>query len=136
MLLDTHVLVWFVEGENRLGEGARSLVNQAGGAGKLLVSAITPWEIALLTRKQKIELSRPVDRWISTVLERGGPTIAPLEPAIALDSVMLPGNFHSDPADRIIVATARYREVPLLTGDRAILGYAAKGYLQAIDARL
>lgn len=136
MLLDTHVLVWFVEGDSKLGDHARRRIMEAAEFGGILISAITPWEIALLARKQKIELSRPVRSWIATVLETGGPVIAPLAPEIALDSVMLPGDLHNDPADRIIIATARHHDVPLLTVDRAILAYAAEGHVGAIDARL
>ncbi|WP_244447887.1 PIN domain-containing protein [Neorhizobium vignae] len=60
----------------------------------------------------------------------------PLEPAIAVESVRLPGGFHNDPADRIIAATARHLGVPLLTADEAIRAYSTLGYLNAIDARV
>ena len=67
-------------------------------------------------------------------LDLPGLVLAPIEPAIAVDSVRLPGRFHADPADRMIVATARRCGVPLVTADRAILSYAANGRLLAVDA--
>lgn len=60
--------------------------------------------------------------------------LAPIEPQIAIDSVRLPEEFHADPADRIIVATARHFDITLVSADQAILSYAAKGYVRAVDA--
>ena len=72
--------------------------------------------------------------WIRAVFQTPGIDLMPIEPAIAIDSVRLPGNFHADPADRLIIATARRWGAPLLTADNAILAYGAEGHVQAIDA--
>ena len=72
--------------------------------------------------------------WIDTALDLPGVHLIPIEPAIATDSVRLPGSFHADPADRFIVATARYCGAPLLTADGAIRKYAAGGHARVIDA--
>ena len=81
-----------------------------------------------------MRLALEVGAWMETLLGARGIDLLPIEPAIALDSVRLPGDFHADPADRLIVATARYWRAPLLTADRAILDYAADGHMQAMDA--
>jgi PIN domain nuclease of toxin-antitoxin system len=135
IVLDTHVFVWTLQDDAKLGPQARTLIDkQIHDA--VLVPAITIWEIALLVRKGRLGLASDMTRWVSQALDLPGVFLAPLEPSISIDSVMLPGDFHNDPADRLIVATARYHEVPLLTVDRAILDYADAGHVQAIDAAL
>ena len=134
ILLDTHVFVWTVHGDRHLGPCARAAVEEAASTDGVLVSAITPWEIAFLVEKGRLRLGREVGAWLEAALGLPGIVPAPIEPAIAVDSTRLPGDFHADPADRLIVATSRHRGVPLLTADRAILFYAAKGHLHAVDA--
>lgn len=134
ILLDTHVLVWLVEDDGRLGPGARSQLERTRDAEGLGVSAITPWEIAMLVAKGRLHLALEVGVWVDRALSLPGVALLPIEPAIAVDSVRLPGEFHADPADRLIVATARHWPATLLTGDKAILRYAAGGHFDAIDA--
>ena len=134
ILLDTHAFVWAVGGDPQLGPRARAAIDEAARTDGILVSAITPWEIALLVEKGRLRLGHEVGAWIEAALDLPGFVLAPIEPAIAVDSVRLPGRFHADPADRMIVATARRRGVPLVTADRAILSYAANGHLLALDA--
>ncbi|MCY3671243.1 MAG: type II toxin-antitoxin system VapC family toxin [Alphaproteobacteria bacterium] len=134
ILLDTHAFVWTVGGDRRLGPRARAAIEEAASGEGVLVSAITPWEVALLVGKGRLRLGREVGAWLEAALALPGMVLAPIEPAIAVDSTRLPGDFHADPADRLIVATSRHRGVPLLTADRAILSYAANGYLHALDA--
>ena len=134
IVLDTHALIWAVNNDPRLGTEARAALADAAQSGRAAVSAITPWEIALLVERERLRLGRDVAAWIDAVLALPGVGLVPIEPAIAVDSVRLPGAFHADPADRLIVATARCCGAPLLTADRAILDYAAAGYLGAIDA--
>ena len=99
------------------------------------VSAITPWEIALLSERGRSRLDRDVGEWIDAALTVPGISLLPIEPEIAIGSVRLPGSFPGAPADRFIVATARHHGVPLLTADRKILAYGAEGTLQTLDAR-
>ena len=134
ILLDTHVLVWSVDGHPRLGVAAGARIEETRRTDRVGVSAMTPWEIALLVEKGRLRLAMEVAAWMETVLGAQGIDLLPIEPAIALDSVRLPGGFHADPVDRLIVATARHWGVPLLTADRTILAYAADGHVQAIDA--
>lgn len=133
ILIDTHVLVWLMTRDDHLGPKARHAVDTKG-PGEVLVSAITPWEVAMLDQKKRLTLGRDVGRWLADALGHPRISLVPLEPEISVASVRLPGNFHGDPADRIIVATARHLGVPLLTVDRPILAYATQGYVQAIDA--
>ena len=134
ILLDTHVLVWAVEGHQRLGAAAGAMIEEARRADRVGISAITPWEITLLVEKGRLRLALEVGAWTETVLGARSIDLLPIAPAIALDSVRLPGSFHADSTDRLIVATARHWRAPLLTADYAILDYAASGHVQAIDA--
>ena len=134
IILDTHVLIWTVDADARLGPAARTAIAEAALKESVGISAITPWEIALLSEKGRLRLNRDVGAWIDAALGLPGIRLAPILPAIAVDSVRLPGMFHADPADRLIVATARHHGAPLLTADRAILEYAAGGHVSVIDA--
>lgn len=136
IVLDTHVLVWALIDDPRLGPVARAAIDEATAANGALVSAITPWEIAMLVAKGRLALGQDTAVWIETALATPGLRLAPIEPDIAVDSMQLPEPFHADPADRFIVATARRTGAMLLTADRAILAYAAAGHVRAADAGL
>ena len=135
MLLDTHALIWMVEGDARLGNNARVAVDEERAGDGVLVSPISAWEAAMLVRKGQLALRRPVTDWFDLVLAAPGFRLAIITTAIGADAGGLPRPLHGDPADRLIVATARALGCPLLTADRAILDYAALGHVQAIDAR-
>ena len=134
IVLDTHVLLWAMNDERRLGPEARAAIAEAGQSDDIGISAITLWEIALLTERGRLRLAQEVCAWIRAVLALPGVRLLPIEPAIAADSVRLPGTFRADPADRLIIATARQCGAPLLTPDFAILSYAAGGHVQTVDA--
>ena len=134
IVLDTHVLIWAVDSDGRLGRTARAAIEEGERADGIAVSAITPWEITLLAEKGRLRLGSDAAVWIATALDLHGVHLVPIEAAIAIDSVRLPGSFHADPADRFIVATARYCRAPLLTADGAILENAAGGHVRVIDA--
>ena len=134
IVLDTHVLVWAVEDERRLGADARAAIAAAGDSDDIGISAITPWEIALLAERGRLRLAQEVGAWIRAVLALPGIKLLPIDPATATDSARLPGTFRADPADRLIIATARQCGAPLLTADFAILSYSTGGHVQTIDA--
>lgn len=100
------------------------------------MSVISFWEIAMLVDKNRLALHDGLTIWATEVLERPGVRLAQIDPATALDAGSLPGDIHGDPADRIIVATARALGCPLLTSDERILAYAEAGHVSAVDARL
>jgi len=106
---------------------------EAAADGGLLVSIISVWEIALLVSRGKVALPLSVSDWVQLALSRpelrlGGLT----RPSLVLDSVNLPGEFHGDPADRFLVATARAHRARLATHDRKILEYAGAGHVQIL----
>ncbi len=137
LLLDTHVWIWLLEGvQGSLSARAMELLNRSSTHGRLLVSVISVWEVAILVTKRRISLTQPLDLWVSAGLSAPGVRLAPLTPEIAIESTRLPGVLHGDPADRIMIATARAMAASLMTCDRAILGYANAGHLQAFDARV
>ncbi len=88
----------------------------------------------MLVEKGRLHLGQDVRVWIENSLVLPGIYLAPIEPVIAIDSVRLPGEFHADPADRFIIATARYYNTSLITADSAILSYSTLGNVQAVDA--
>ena len=133
IVIDTHVLVWALDDDGRLGPKSRILIDQSE---TILLAAISIWEIALLVKKSRLILKKDLAEWVKEALALPSLRLAPLNPAIALDSVTLPGEFHNDSADRIIIATARHHEVPLLTIDRAILDYGRSGNVAVVDASL
>lgn len=136
IVLDTHAFIWALEDQPRLGPEARNLVNRYSEDNSFGVSAITPWEIALLVEKGRLGLNRDAGGWIEEALSHPRTRLLTIEPKIAIESVRLPGKFHSDPADRFIIATARHWDAPLLTADPAILSYGTSGHLRVIDAQL
>lgn len=131
VLLDTHALVWLLEGNERLGSTSRDLINVAASSSVLFVSAITPWEIAMLVSKNRLTLAQDVGEWLHDALSLPGIRLEPLSVEVSVGSTRLPGEFHADPADRIIVATARHLGAVLITEDKLILGYAAQGLVKA-----
>ena len=135
LLLDTHVLVWYMEGSKKIGRSAQTAVEEAAQSDAALVSAITPWEIALLVSKGRLKLGADIMDWLRDVLASPGLHIAPLEPKIAVASNRFPFDIHADPADRIIVATARHLGATLVTADQALLALAKKGHFRTLDAQ-
>jgi PIN domain nuclease of toxin-antitoxin system len=132
ILLDTHALLWLAEDDAKLGRHARIAI-QAEEARR--TSAMTYWEVAMLSRKGRVGVAMPVRRSLDELLDVAGIKAVPVTAAIAADAGALPSPIHGDPADRIIIATARALGCPLVTSDRKILDYAAQGHLQAVDAR-
>lgn len=134
MLLDTHAFLWMIEDHPRLGAATARALNRAAREDRIAISAITPWEIALLASKQRIDLQRDVMGWMHDALALPGLHLVPLEPEIALESTRLPFEVHPDPADRMLVATARYLGATFVTADGALLKLAGKGHFKAMDA--
>jgi PIN domain nuclease of toxin-antitoxin system len=132
LLLDTHVLVWMLEGSSRISHAVRAQLKEAAHEDQLLVSAITPWEIALLNVKGRLKLTREVSDWLDAALALPGIHLEPLSPAIAAASTRLPGEIHGDPADLILVATARHVDAVLVTADQQLLDYAAQGFVKCM----
>ncbi len=121
-LLDTHALIWAVDSPPLLSAKCRRIMLDAANH-PLGVSAISLWEIAHKAATGKLQLSQPVADWIAAAARPPFVTVVPLDERVAVESAQLPGSFHKDPADRIIVATARSHGLILLTKDQEIRGY-------------
>src|SRR5205085_989335 len=96
-------------------------IEEAGARGNLLLCSISIWELAMLVAKGRITLQTPLLEWVREALKTPGLSLVHLTPEIAVESTRLPGSFHGDPADRIIVASARETGSMILTRDRGIL---------------
>lgn len=123
IVLDTHIWIWWMNGDPRFTSAMERIVNEHQGEG-IGISAISFWEVAQLVKRNRIAVSMDAETWIRTALSAPGVVPIDLSPAIAVESVNLPGQFHRDPADQMIVATARVLNCPLLTADARILAYA------------
>ena len=132
ILLDTHPLIWFTQGDKALGSNAQGIIQSAIDSDEALVSPITFWETAMLARKGRVGLGRSVQDWAQAILGNGV-KVAEISPHIAMGAGDLPEDIHGDPADRLIIATARALGCPLVTADRQILSY--EGHVAVVDAR-
>lgn len=120
-LLDTHVLIWWLQGDGPLSSAQQRVLDAADRDSPLRVSDISLWEIATLHSLGRIRLTLPLRDWLEKatappLVRRHG-----ISPAIAAEVAALPDSFHRDPADRILVATARILGATLLTQDRHIV---------------
>lgn len=120
-LLDTHVLLWWVNGDPRLSSEQLRILEQAGEDSPLWVSDISLWEIATLASLKRIELEVPLRDWLERATAAPLVQRLPISPAVAAEVASLPPDFHRDPADRIIVASARVVGATLLTQDQRII---------------
>ncbi len=123
IILDTHVWVWWVHGDAQITETQKKVIldNETNIIG---VSAISLWEIAKLVKVKRLSLPITPEEWFEKALKYPGIEVLPITPAVAIKSANLPGDFHEDPADQIIVATARVFDCPLVTSDEKIIHYS------------
>jgi PIN domain nuclease of toxin-antitoxin system len=132
LLLDTCAAIWITENEE-LSDGAVEAMDLAYREKvAVFVSPITAWERALLSVSGRMASPIQPLAWFERLARDAKLAIAPLTPAILIESWFLPGRIHRDPADRIIVATARVHGLTILTRDREILAYADKGHVAAL----
>ena len=122
IVLDTHVWWWTISEPAQLSRKARQLITKMPPEQRAIAS-ISIWEFAMMVTRGRIELTISPDEWLDYAINKTGLTILELNSKIALESCNLPGNFHKDPADRIIVATARVSQSQLITKDQKIIEY-------------
>ena len=125
ILLDTHVLVWFVSNPEFLSPNALAAIDDAMDRKTAFISSISIWEIALLVKHQRIMLDMALDTWIGKVEDLSFFSFVPVNNKIAYRSVDLPEPFHKDPADRIIVATALELGAAIISKDEKVRRYTA-----------
>ena len=124
IVLDTHALVWWVNGSESLSANARQVINDTlASDGEVLISSISAWEIAMLISNGRLILSMDVESWLDEVSQIDGVRFVPVNNEIGIKSTTLPGEFHKDLADRMIVATAREFAVPIVTADEKMIQY-------------
>jgi PIN domain nuclease of toxin-antitoxin system len=122
IVIDTHIWYWWVQAPNLLTAAQQDAIT-AHTNDIMGVSAISCWEVAKRVAQGKMQLSRSINDWMPLALRFPGIHLLPLTPQISIASTQLPGSFHKDPADQIIVATARAYDCPLVTSDDKIRQY-------------
>ncbi len=132
LLIDTHVALWMMD--DTLSKTAVDALTRSYNRGmSTYVSPITAWEIGTIARKGRFRSKLPPQRWFDELIAAPGMKLAELTAGVLLESQLLPGPIHDDPADRIIAATAREYGFVVMTRDQALLDYAAQGYLAALE---
>lgn len=134
LLLDTCAVIFRAEGRP-MTKASMSAIDRAAAASSVFISPVSAWEIGLLTqagRARRLELGMDPQTWFARVMSEAGAVEAPLTFEIAIASTRLPGEFHRDPADRFLIATARALNVPIVTRDDEIEAYAKAGHVKLI----
>jgi len=135
ILLDTHCWIWIQFGQvEKFARTARATIEKAARRNALRVSVISVWEIGMLESKGRLELKMNCSEWIQQALATPGLSLVPLSPEVAVESSRLPGRFHGDPADRILVATARIFGLDLMTKDDRLLEYGRQRHIRIVPA--
>ena len=133
LLLDTHVWLWYSSGNaERLRTAQVKKLDAARNNDGLVVSAISVWEVAMLSVRGRIQLAVPLRDWVETACRVPGIGLVPLDADAATESALLPGVLHGDPADRFLIATARTKGCVLATHDEQIVAYAKLGFIRVL----
>ena len=134
VLLDTNAVIRFAS-RAPMAKGAIAAIDAARAAGRLYVSPVSAWEIGLLSRPRRakpLHFAPDPKTWFARFMAQSGVREAPCTADVAIDSSYLPGAPPNDPADRLLIATARHLNVRLVTRDREIIAYARAGYIRAM----
>ncbi|RWG57608.1 MAG: type II toxin-antitoxin system VapC family toxin [Mesorhizobium sp.] len=131
LLLDTCAVIWISQDEP-IADAATTAISKAPQSGTLNVSVMSAWEMGMLVSKGRLPSTKTPDRWFDEFVEAAAVTVEGVTPRILIAASYLPGVVHSDPMDRILIATARERDLTIVTRDKAILAYAAQGHVRAI----
>ena len=123
IFLDTHVWWWSLTEPENLSKTAIKTIRQTNTDHRM-ISSISIWEFAMMVIKKRISLKMPAAKWLSRAINETGLGVIEISPEIAIDACSLPGQFHKDPTDRLIVATARVNNLRLLTKDQKMLEYS------------
>jgi PIN domain nuclease of toxin-antitoxin system len=132
VVLDTNALLWLLERNARIGPRAVEQIDDALRESRVMISAASVWEVAVLVAKNRIVLEKSLDQWRIDAFQLGIEEV-PLDGEVAIEAVAL-ADLHPDPADRFIVATAIREGATLVTSDARLLAW--KGPLARIDARV
>jgi PIN domain nuclease of toxin-antitoxin system len=122
LLMDTHTLFWSLTEPEKLSKAALDFI-QRTETDQRTIASISIWEFAMMVARGRIEIKMTSEQWLDYAIRKTGLRVLELTPKVAVESCELPGDFHGDPADRIIVATARVNGATLVTKDQKILKY-------------
>ena len=131
-LLDTCAAIWIMNGDPLRDPAVTELPQALERNGRLVISPITAWETATLVAKKRILLTLRPEVWFNKLCDLPGVTLVDMPPSVLIASTSLPGKTPADPADRILIATAREFDYTLVTRDRLLLKYASSGYVRAM----
>ncbi len=133
VLLDTCAVIW-TGNDDRLSPNAVSAINEAyENNGQVYISPISAWELGLLVARGRLRFSMEAGKWFEKYMDCSAVSLAQMLPSDLIASSFLPGSPPNDPADRIIIATARQYGLTIITRDRLILNYAKEGHVKAIE---
>lgn len=121
-LLDTQVWIWMSESDPKLPKRISTILKNIDHT-PFGIAAISPWEVAKKVSLGKLQLSIPARDWLMQAAYNSGIEVISLSPEIAWEANHLPGSFHKDPADQLIVASARIHNLILISSDQLILRY-------------
>jgi PIN domain nuclease of toxin-antitoxin system len=132
LLLDTCAIIWIALNEPIRPEAVAAMEAALAANEKVRVSPISAWELGLLSARGRLAAARSPLSIFSEVIATAGVRVEALSPEVLIESSFLPGLLHRDPADRILIATARTLDLTLMTRDRTILDYAREGHVRAL----
>jgi PIN domain nuclease of toxin-antitoxin system len=132
LLLDTHVWIWYAIGSNEITKSLHKEIGNEIKNNNVYIAAISLWEISMLESRRRVILEMPCLEWIKNAIAYTHAQLIQMSPEIAVESCNLPDSFHDDPADRLIVATARVEALSVVTRDKRILDYSKRKYISVI----
>jgi PIN domain nuclease of toxin-antitoxin system len=133
LLLDTHVWIWVAAGDSIISSVMKKVIDRAKAREHLLISPISIWEISMLVERKRILLDMDMTDWLKQWVELPGIKIAEFSFQVAILSNRLPGIIHSDPADRILIASAYEENAVLVTADEKILKYGEDHFISVYN---
>jgi len=133
LLLDTCTVIWMTEKASLAPAAVEALRASNERASTTFISPITAWEIGMLASRGRLQMLIKPERWFANLFEVPGVRLADMPPDILIASSYLPGDAPRDPADRIIVATARDLGATLITRDRVLLDYGERGHVSVLE---
>jgi PIN domain nuclease of toxin-antitoxin system len=132
LLLDTCFVLWLSAQQPVAPSAVEQVTEVRKSGGMISISVMSAWEIGVLVAKGRLPYVKSPQDWFRRFVGEGQVEVAGVDADLMIESSFLPGSFHNDPADRIIIATARARNLAIVTRDRAILAYSAAGYVKTV----
>jgi PIN domain nuclease of toxin-antitoxin system len=132
LILDTCAVIWLSQQVPIAKEAVERITATNGRRDLLKVSAMSAWEIGMLVSKGRLPYIKSPLAWFEQFVEAGAVSVEEVDREVLVESSFLPGVIHNDPTDRIIIATARSKNLAIVTRDRAILAYGSSGFVKTV----